>query len=390
MKRIAILLAAAAVAPSLAIAQSPPQNPAMTYKQVPTVGQWQNWFAQKQDTLGYVPINKAGDQMVGRLVSAASTASSSGFAILPGVAPLVPKDGDVWTTSSGLFIQINGSTVGPVEGPGVLAGQNKVYAGPASGGTGASTFRSLVGADLPNPGASSLGGVKSLASTAHNWINSISTSGVPTVAQPAAADLSDGTSGTGAVVLNTSPSLVTPNIGSATAAQINKVAITAPATSATLTIADSATLTASSTTSVGRGQYLGDGAGSDATAGNIGEFASGTLAGVAITSGAYSSVGSTSLTAGDWDVQCSASFTTTGGVSYVIVGVNTAVSAPPPANQGVLTWAASTTLNGSVTPVSPLTRIKTSSPTTVYCVASSLFGSGTVTASGYLRARRVH
>lgn len=53
--------------------------------------------------------------------------------------------------------------------------------------------------------------------------------------------------GTGSVVLATSPTLVTPALGVATATSINKVAITAPATSATLTIADGKTLTVSDT-----------------------------------------------------------------------------------------------------------------------------------------------
>jgi len=50
--------------------------------------------------------------------------------------------------------------------------------------------------------------------------------------------------GTGNVVLSNSPTLVTPTLGVATATSVNKVAITAPATSATLTIADGKTLTA--------------------------------------------------------------------------------------------------------------------------------------------------
>ena len=53
--------------------------------------------------------------------------------------------------------------------------------------------------------------------------------------------------GTTAVVLSTSPTLVTPVLGVATATSVNKVALTAPATSATLTIADGKTLTASNT-----------------------------------------------------------------------------------------------------------------------------------------------
>jgi hypothetical protein len=51
--------------------------------------------------------------------------------------------------------------------------------------------------------------------------------------------------GTGSAVLSNTPTLVTPVLGVATATSINKVAFTAPATSATLTIADGKTLTAS-------------------------------------------------------------------------------------------------------------------------------------------------
>lgn len=54
-----------------------------------------------------------------------------------------------------------------------------------------------------------------------------------------------------------SPTLTTPTLGVASATSINKVAITAPATSATLTIADGATLTASATATVS-GTNTGD------------------------------------------------------------------------------------------------------------------------------------
>jgi len=50
--------------------------------------------------------------------------------------------------------------------------------------------------------------------------------------------------GTGDNVLATSPTLVTPSLGVAAATSINKVALTAPATGSTLTIADGKTLTA--------------------------------------------------------------------------------------------------------------------------------------------------
>ena len=51
--------------------------------------------------------------------------------------------------------------------------------------------------------------------------------------------------GTGKMVLDTSPTLVTPVLGVATATSINKLTLTAPATSATLTVADGASLVTS-------------------------------------------------------------------------------------------------------------------------------------------------
>lgn len=51
--------------------------------------------------------------------------------------------------------------------------------------------------------------------------------------------------GTGAVVLANSPALVTPALGAATAATVNNVTLTPPASGATLTLADGKTLTVS-------------------------------------------------------------------------------------------------------------------------------------------------
>jgi len=82
--------------------------------------------------------------------------------------------------------------------------------------------------------------------------------------------------GSGAMVGATSPTLVTPVLGVATVTSINKVAITAPATSATLVIADGKTLTISnsltltatdgSTLAIGTGGTLGTAAYTAATA----------------------------------------------------------------------------------------------------------------------------
>jgi hypothetical protein len=90
-----------------------------------------------------------------------------------------------------------------------------------SGSAGDLSTGTLPAARLPNPSASTLGGVQSIVSGSHQYLTYLDTSGVFHQAQPAAADLSDGVSGTGAVVLATSPTLTTPVISSsANATQI--------------------------------------------------------------------------------------------------------------------------------------------------------------------------
>lgn len=67
--------------------------------------------------------------------------------------------------------------------------QNLFLASP-NGSSGTPSFRSILGADLPNPGASSLGGVNSKASISHNFLTQIGTDGTVSQAQPAFSDIS--------------------------------------------------------------------------------------------------------------------------------------------------------------------------------------------------------
>ena len=63
---------------------------------------WAGYF------LGNVNVNN------GELFTTASSTSRSGLNIPHGTAPTTPANGDIWTTSGGLYTQINGSTVGPL------------------------------------------------------------------------------------------------------------------------------------------------------------------------------------------------------------------------------------------------------------------------------------
>ncbi len=111
IKRIIAAVLTLSTLGSSALAQS---SPGLVYGQVPTAAQWNSYFAGKQNTLGYVPLNKAGDTMLGELVTAAPSASRSGLNLPPGTAPTAPSNGDLWTTTGGLYVRIAGTTLGPL------------------------------------------------------------------------------------------------------------------------------------------------------------------------------------------------------------------------------------------------------------------------------------
>lgn len=76
-----------------------------------TAAQWNKCFSDKQNTIGYTPVNKAGDTMLGRLTMTPSTTAAAGFNLAPGVAPTSPNNGDMWMTTAAIFARINGATV---------------------------------------------------------------------------------------------------------------------------------------------------------------------------------------------------------------------------------------------------------------------------------------
>lgn len=109
MKKLLTLLIALAL-PTLSYAQS---SPGLVYGQVPTAGQWNSYFAAKQDLLTFPAVNKRGDTMLGPFGTVASTSTAAGFTLPPGTVPTSPVDGNMWMTASGVFARVNGSTVGP-------------------------------------------------------------------------------------------------------------------------------------------------------------------------------------------------------------------------------------------------------------------------------------
>lgn len=61
-------------------------------------------------------------QMTGEIITAASATANAGFNLPHGTAPSSPVNGDLWTTTAGVYARINGTTVGPF-------GNGSIYVG---------------------------------------------------------------------------------------------------------------------------------------------------------------------------------------------------------------------------------------------------------------------
>lgn len=74
------------------------------------------------NTLGAAPL--ASPTFTGLVTTAASASGGAGLNLPHGVAPTSPNNGDVWTTTSGVFWRINGGTVQVATGGGTATGTN--------------------------------------------------------------------------------------------------------------------------------------------------------------------------------------------------------------------------------------------------------------------------
>lgn len=70
--------------------------------------------AQQASFASQVAVNGATVSTTTGLITLASATGASSLRIPHGTAPTSPVDGDIWTTTSGLFVRINGVTVGPL------------------------------------------------------------------------------------------------------------------------------------------------------------------------------------------------------------------------------------------------------------------------------------
>jgi len=131
--------------------------------------------------------------------------------------------------------------------------------------------------------------------------------------------------------------------------------------------------------------------GSSAAAGIVGETPTPTnLTSVALSTAVPANVSSATLSAGDYQVQCTVNYnpagSTLGTVYYASVS-GTSATVGPTSNNSIL--SATTPAGAAQVISSPDTIQHLSSATTLYCVANAAFSVSTMSANGFMNIRRV-
>ena len=193
-----------------------------------------------------------------------------------------------------------------------------------------------------------------------------------------------------ATILATARTVQT-NLSSTASASFNGSANISPGVTGTLPIANGgtgATTASTALAALGGQSSVGVTNGSEATTGTLGEYQEASASGVALVNATAKTVASVSLTAGDWDVQGVVMATPTGAtMTGIALGVSTTNNTLPASSYDQVVVRPNAT--GYITMNTPHTRINLTATTTVYIIGLVEFSSGSVSASGRIRARRV-
>jgi hypothetical protein len=127
--------------------------------------------------------------------------------------------------------------------------------------------------------------------------------------------------------------------------------------------------------------------GSDAAAGQVGEFLTATAAGVAMTNSTARNITSLVLSAGDWDVWGSTYFGPSVGMTSMNAGLSLTTATLPATGLYMALNIPSAAMGGSMMAV-PQQRFSSASSFTVFMVGVAAFASGTCAATAYIFARR--
>jgi hypothetical protein len=171
-----------------------------------------------------------------------TTSGTSTLTVPTGTATLLASGGALGTPTSGTLTNCTGLPIAGITGLGTDVGTALAV------NVGSSGAFVVNGGALGTPSSGTLTSCTGLPVS--TGISGLASGVAAFLATPTSANLRTAVTnetGSGSLVFATSPTLVTPVLGVASATSVNKVAITAPATSATLTIAEGKTLTANNT-----------------------------------------------------------------------------------------------------------------------------------------------
>lgn len=216
--------------------------------------------------------------------------------------------------------------------------------------------------------------------------------------------------GTGSIVAANSPTLASATLNSATlnnptlntatlnTATLNNSTVNGNAVTTgtgTLTLSAGSLLTVTSTTSVGRGQYLATNTNDNATAGNIGQVISATLSSasaVSLTNGFATTICTASFPPGDWEIH---------GASTLVAGAVTtsslcaaaissvAATLPTLGSEGLMIFPTAVITGGLFGLPTGSVRYSLSATTTMILLGQLNFANSTATAYGSFSGRRV-
>jgi hypothetical protein len=132
-----------------------------------------------------------------------------------------------------------------------------------------------------------------------------------------------------------------------------------------------------------------------AATGYVGEYvANDNLAAtVSLTTTTPANIASITLTAGDWDISGIAKFVTTATTTVGRLGCSVSTTSASVGSYGTYICHAGTAINtvanGNEYIPAPVTRVSLDTTTTVYMIGYGVFGTSTLTAGGFISARRV-
>jgi hypothetical protein len=143
------------------------------------------------------------------------------------------------------------------------------------------------------------------------------------------------------------------------------------------------------------GQIPGTATNDSAATGNVGEYVSATFSSLSLSNVTPINGTSISLTAGDWDVTGTISYSGPSGT--VVLYADASVSSTTNTEGNVASFYGGgvggmsyfTSVNASFSVEAPVTRFSLSATTTIYLVAKANFSVSTLSAAGTIRARRV-